>query len=630
MADVLILLSCPVAAHRVHRALQMDAAEGTRHAPRRCQEWSDLLEHAVRSPLGVAIVDPYQGGALGVAEIRRLRERAPRVEVLAYTDFRARRPSDPFTLALLGVRAVVSLDVDDTPAALRECIAAHLNATPLDALVARLGETVCPSIHAWLEPVLRSPTTPATAPGLARLAHCSPRTLRRVLAAAGLPPAGELLAWRRLLHASRLMEDGHGSVEWVARTLDYSDASALRKHLRRLTGLRPAEVVARGGLAMVGGLFVERCLGAAKAADAPPLAAPYTEKAAVGPQIGFDPRFAGPHGGGGHEAAPGRVPPHSRNPLEESMNTYEVVITLSDETLTDLQANGYLLYAFASVPSAPPAQPVVWFQTNEFMGQMTLIWTDTYQVYTATQQSIPGGGIEGINGYPLQPGLGQMLTVTSSTGIGTLSTAGAPGTVTVTNTTQTPLSCGLLSPAPLGGSPAPLCTIPLFGNEVVVMTPQVGIFLVFETLLQPVGSVMEQTEGEGVLIPVTPNTPAAVAFDINKGWSGAGTVFPPGTVPAPPTPGGEPGGAARGGSGSGESTGGGTSGVGSGSGGSPGGGTSSGASGSGGSTSGGPSSGTAESGGSSGGGASAGGSGTDGWTGGGGTSGGGSPVSGRG
>lgn len=211
---------------------------------------------------------------------------------------------------------------------------------------------------------------------------------------------------------------------------------------------------------------------------------------------------------------------------------YTVTITMTDETLLDLQANNYVLYGFATVASAPPAQAVVWFQTTEFSETHTLEWTDTYAVYTEVRQSVPGGGITGTNNYPLQPGLGQTLTVTAPTGIGTLSGTGEAGTVTVVNTTSTQLTCGLSSPAPVDGtSPQPLCSVPLFGHQEVVMTPGTAIFLSFDTMPMPVGSVMAQTYSEGVLIPVTPANPtAAVTFDINAGWSGAGTVYPPGTV----------------------------------------------------------------------------------------------------
>jgi AraC-like DNA-binding protein len=259
MADVLVLLSAPPALDRVRRALALDAAGGTRHALLPCRDWPEVLERGTRSPLGVALVDPYHAGTLAADEIRRLRERVPRVEVLAYADFAHRPAADAFALALLGVRAVLSLNAGDDPPALWRCLSQHLNAGPLDELSNRLGERVPPGVLAWLAPALRSPTVPATADGLARAACCSPRTLRRVLRAAGLPPASELLAWRRLLHAARLMEDPHRSVDSVAHTLDYSSGSALRKSLRTLTGLRPRQVVAGGGLRLVSRLFLARC-----------------------------------------------------------------------------------------------------------------------------------------------------------------------------------------------------------------------------------------------------------------------------------------------------------------------------------------------------------------------------------
>jgi hypothetical protein len=259
MADVLVLLSSPSALERVRRAVAMDAAGRIRHSLRPCRGWGELTAEGAASPLCVALVDPYHGGTLAAGEIRRLRERVPLMEVLAYADFSGRPASDAFALAQLGVRAVMSLGADDTPAALRECIAAHVNATALDALVRRVGEAVPPRVASWLVPALRSPTTPSSAVGLARVARCSPRTLRRALCASGLPPAGELLAWRRLLHAARLMEDCHRSVDGVARALGCCDGSALRKCLRTLTGLRPAELIARGGLHLLADLFLERC-----------------------------------------------------------------------------------------------------------------------------------------------------------------------------------------------------------------------------------------------------------------------------------------------------------------------------------------------------------------------------------
>ncbi|HEX2080113.1 MAG TPA: helix-turn-helix transcriptional regulator [Longimicrobium sp.] len=258
MADVLTLLSAPSAAERLGRALRLDAAGGVRHALAVARSWRQLHELAARSDCGVAVVDPYHGGAFAAAELAALRARSPGVEVVAYADFTGRPAADVFALAQLGVRSLVSPGAGDDPASLRQCLEDHLRRTPFDEAVSGLAGRVAPRVRAWLEPLLRSPQGPATVDALARRLRCSPRTLRRTLAAAGLPPPEEVLAWRRLLHAARLMEDGHRSFDGVARALGCSSPSALRRCLKRLTGLRPRELAAAGGVRRVAELFGAR------------------------------------------------------------------------------------------------------------------------------------------------------------------------------------------------------------------------------------------------------------------------------------------------------------------------------------------------------------------------------------
>jgi AraC-like DNA-binding protein len=224
VANVLLLADSPAALDGVRRAVNRAQAAGTAHTLRRARSWAELSELASVLRVGVAFVDAYHGGAFAAAEIRRLRERHPALELVAYADFAGRPAWDPFALALLGVRAVLP-----------------------------------GSVHRWLEPVLRSPLEPRTVPELARRAGCSPRTLRRTLAAAGLPSPEQLLAWRRVLHAARLLEDPGRSVESVARTLELSSGAALRKTLRTLLGLRPGELAVRGGVRLVATHFLAAC-----------------------------------------------------------------------------------------------------------------------------------------------------------------------------------------------------------------------------------------------------------------------------------------------------------------------------------------------------------------------------------
>lgn len=260
MGDLLLLSADPSVTDALRCALRRQAAAGVHHAVRVARGWCDLTALAVAAPGALALVDPYHGGVFGAAEIRRLRARAPGVTVVALADFSGRPPADGFVLAQLGIGRMVCVR-GDGPGALARALDELLYRGPLDEMVAALAEVVPASVHRWLGPMLVSPADPGCVPALARLAgQGSARTLGRVLAAAGLPTAAELLAWRRLLHASRLLEDGR-SVAGAAAVLEFSSASALRKSLRQLAGLRPAELAVSGGVRRLASLFVDRCRG---------------------------------------------------------------------------------------------------------------------------------------------------------------------------------------------------------------------------------------------------------------------------------------------------------------------------------------------------------------------------------
>ena len=135
--------------------------------------------------------------------------------------------------------------------------------------------------------MLCAPGEPRTVPALAARAGCSPRTLRRTLAAAGLPTAEQLLAWRRLLHAARLLEGADRSAENVARALDFSSGAAFRRSLRALTGLHPRDLARAGGLDLLATRFLRACgdppggAGEGRVARVPPLRAPPAKRVAA-------------------------------------------------------------------------------------------------------------------------------------------------------------------------------------------------------------------------------------------------------------------------------------------------------------------------------------------------------------
>ena len=79
------------------------------------------------------------------------------------------------------------------------------------------------------------------------------------LRAAGLPSAGHLLVWARLLHAGRWLADPGRSAESVSRQLDYSSGAAFRRALTAYLGATPTQVARAGGLPFVLERFLRRC-----------------------------------------------------------------------------------------------------------------------------------------------------------------------------------------------------------------------------------------------------------------------------------------------------------------------------------------------------------------------------------
>lgn len=79
------------------------------------------------------------------------------------------------------------------------------------------------------------------------------------LKAVGLPSAGHLLVWTRLLLAGQWLGDPGRTAESVSRQLDYSSGAAFRRALRNYLGATPTDVRVAGGLPFVLDRFLENC-----------------------------------------------------------------------------------------------------------------------------------------------------------------------------------------------------------------------------------------------------------------------------------------------------------------------------------------------------------------------------------
>jgi AraC-like DNA-binding protein len=237
------------------------AGLGDRHVVARTASWERFLHLLRERPATCAVVDhgtlrvpPGAEGALA-----ELRASFPSLAVVLI----ARSQADPFMLLRLGragIDGLVLVGADDVTQAVREAVARALT-QGTEALVARALSAYLPArsfqaLRLALEGVQRNWRTE----DLARHVGYSRPHLSHHLKTAGLPSAGHLLVWARLLHAGRWLTDPGRSAESVSRQLEYSSGAAFRRALRNYTGATPTQVVMEGGFGFVMGRF-RRCCG---------------------------------------------------------------------------------------------------------------------------------------------------------------------------------------------------------------------------------------------------------------------------------------------------------------------------------------------------------------------------------
>src|SRR5262245_30381279 len=128
--------------------------------------------------------------------------------------------------------------------------------------------------------------------------------------------------------------------------------------------------------------------------------------------------------------------------------TYQVTITMQQDTVQALTDNGYILYAFKGVQATAPCLPIVWLSTTSFAEDMIISWHDEYQAYTSTSPMEPDIVVIPENTYPIA--LGETLVVTEPTGSGSVVGSGIAGAVSIENRTSSDFTCGISQYQPDG------------------------------------------------------------------------------------------------------------------------------------------------------------------------------------
>jgi AraC-like DNA-binding protein len=168
-------------------------------------------------------------------------------------------PVSLFRLGRAGLQSLVLVPLDPVALDVGNALRAAMRGGT-GALVARAVSPFVPAreaaaVRATMECALRGWSTEDIASHLdLTRPHLSVR-----LKAAGLPSAGQLLVWAKLLHAGRWLTDPGRTAESISRQLEYSSGAAFRRALRTFVDATPTEVANKGGLRFVLGRFLDAC-----------------------------------------------------------------------------------------------------------------------------------------------------------------------------------------------------------------------------------------------------------------------------------------------------------------------------------------------------------------------------------
>lgn len=204
-------------------------------------------------------------------------------------------------------------------------------------------------------------------------------------------------------------------------------------------------------------------------------------------------------------------------------DSYQINISMSQDTVEKLSDNGFYLYGFKAVNSIPKnSAPLVWFTHSQYSLNNALTWTEQYAAYTSNSAIVPGGKIVSSATYPMN--LGQTLNVTGASGTGNVTTNGTSGAITITNQTTNPFTTGISQQNPMGESTS-MCAFPLFGYNTDVIAPIEKVALMFAKQKVNTGTVIYQAFSQGIFIDLTSDPEREVSYDMNQGWSWNGQAW---------------------------------------------------------------------------------------------------------
>ena len=194
---------------------------------------------------------------------------------------------------------------------------------------------------------------------------------------------------------------------------------------------------------------------------------------------------------------------------------YEVEISMSQETVTDLHNAGFALYGFKAVNSQQQGgAPLVWIRTTAYLNVTQINWQENYRAYISSTEISANTQIVVKNDVYVDFG---QTAVVSDDGMMTV----VSNTITINNQGTQPWTCGI-SHQLAGGGFTPICAFPLHNRSADVIAPIEKVLFMFATINVNTGTVIYQVDSSGLLIDLTESQTRAVTYDINTGWACGG------------------------------------------------------------------------------------------------------------
>jgi AraC-like DNA-binding protein len=223
------------------------------------RSWERLLWLVRERPVTDVVLDsaalPSRDMDISVGDLKR---RFPSVGIV----FLYRHELDPMTLLQLGQAGISGLTLaryEHLSDGLRRGLAASARRSTSGLVQRALGARVVARERQVVRSALEGVALGWRTDDLAAAAGWTRAHLSTLLKSQGLPSAGHLLLWARLLHAGRWLTEPGRTAGSVSRQLEYANGATFRRALRNYLGETPGSLIEAGGFSVVLSRFLDVC-----------------------------------------------------------------------------------------------------------------------------------------------------------------------------------------------------------------------------------------------------------------------------------------------------------------------------------------------------------------------------------